>query len=142
MSAAPLPDVDWPLLREYWAGAARGELLIPRCGGCGDYVWYPRETCPSCQATQMPWVVVSGRGTLFSWCLVDHPLFPPFADKTPYVTGMVALEEDPRVRIVTLIEDCAPEELAMEMPMQVDFRPLRFSGSDAAVTVPYFVPAD
>ena len=141
MSTSPLPDVAWPLTREFWAGAERGELMIPRCVACDAYVWYPRERCSACDAPDVPWVAVSGRGTLFSWCLVDRPLYKAFAGKTPYVTGLIALEEDPRVRLVSLIEDCAPQSLEMEMPMRVDFRELRFPEAEGAVMAPCFVPA-
>lgn len=140
MSASPLPDLELALTREFWAGAARSELMIPRCAGCDVFVWYPSETCPKCASREMPWVVTSGRGTLFSWCVVDHPLYKAFAEKTPYLTGLVALAEDPRVRLVTLIEDCAPEDLEMEMPMRADFRELSFPGVRGSVIAPFFVP--
>ena len=42
----PLPDVDDPLTAPYFAGAARGELMITRCEACERYVWYPDEQCP------------------------------------------------------------------------------------------------
>ena len=34
----PLPDTDWDATRAFWAGAERGELVIPRCGGCAGAV--------------------------------------------------------------------------------------------------------
>jgi uncharacterized OB-fold protein len=42
----PLPDTDDPLTAPFFAGAARGELMIPRCDTCGEYVWYPQAECP------------------------------------------------------------------------------------------------
>ena len=44
----PLPDVDDPLTAPFFAGAARGELMITRCDACGEYVWYPQRACPTC----------------------------------------------------------------------------------------------
>ena len=43
----PLPDVDDPLTAPFFAGAARGELVIPRCDACDAYVWYPRAAVPA-----------------------------------------------------------------------------------------------
>ena len=43
----PLPDVDDVLSAPYFEGAARGELVIPRCDACGAYVWYPADVCPT-----------------------------------------------------------------------------------------------
>jgi len=138
----PLPDVDWEPVREFWAGAAREALVIPRCAGCRRYVWYPKPECPRCGGGDVAWEEVSGRGSLFSWAVVERALFKPFADKAPYVTALVALEEDPAVRLVTNIVGCAAEDLRMDMPVGVVFRPLEFSGVEGSVTAPFFAPRD
>src|SRR5690242_15860356 len=106
----PLPDVDDPATAPFYAGAAAGELRVPRCGTCGEFVWYPEPVCPRDGATP-EWVAVSGRGTLFSWAVVQRAFLPAFADKVPFVTALVALDEDPRVRIPTLIVDAEPASL-------------------------------
>ncbi len=104
----PLPDVDWEPTREFWAGAARGVLRIPRCDGCTRWMWYPEPPCRWCGDTRLTWYDVSGRGRLFSWSVVRYAWIPQVADRLPFVTGLVALEEDPAVRVVSYIVDCAP----------------------------------
>ncbi len=141
MSSAPLPETDWPLIREFWLAAERGEFVIPRCTACNRYVWYPEEVCPHCGSSEVPWVPTSGRGRLFSWCEVKHPLHPPYVDQLPYVTGLIALAEDPRVRYVTRIVDCEPSALLIEMPMEVVFRELSFTDIEGTVVAPVFKPA-
>jgi uncharacterized OB-fold protein len=84
---------------------------------------------------------MSGRGRLFAWTVVRHAFLPQFSDDVPYATGLVALDEDPSVRIVTRIVDCDPERLAFHMPVRVVFRPLSFPGIDRTVTAPLFAPA-
>ncbi len=138
----PLPDTTWEPTREFWAAAARGELAIPRCAGCGSYNWYPRDRCRACDAGHMPWTAVSGRGGLFSWAVVRKPLVKPFATKVPYLTGLVALEEDPSVRIVTNLVDCAAGSLRVDQPMRVVFRPLSFPEIPRQVMAPMFTPAE
>jgi uncharacterized protein len=141
MSAAfPLPDTDWEPLREFWAGAARGELVIPRCRACARWVWYPRETCPGCDRRDLAWTAVSGRGRLYSWAVVRRGLAKPFADRVPYAAGLVALEEDPAVRLVTNLVDCDLDALRVDEPVHVVFRPLRFSDAEGEVTAPMFTP--
>ena len=137
----PLPDLEWEPTRGFWAAAARGELAIPRCASCRRFVWYPQPTCPACASEQLPWVNVSGRGTLFSWAVVERALFAAFASKTPYVPGLVALEEDPGVRIVTNLVDCEPGALRIDMPVHVLFRALTFPDSDQRVVAPFFTPS-
>jgi uncharacterized OB-fold protein len=138
----PLPDVDDSLTAEFFAGAARGELVIPRCESCGAYVWYPRDTCPL-DGGSLTWTSVSGRGTLFSWAVVQRAFLPAFADMVPFVTALVALEEDPAVRIVSYIVDAVPEQLRADQRVEVDFRPLSFATvPDRAVAVPMFRPVE
>ena len=136
----PLPDTTWPVLRPFWEGAAAGELRIPRCVACGRYAWYPTETCTGCGGTALPWTAVSGRAALFSWSEVSFPWVPQFADKVPFVSALAALEEDPAVRLATLVVDAAPTTLRMDMPLAVTFRPLAFTGVEGSVVAPLFGP--
>ena len=136
----PLPDTEWEPTREFWAGAARRELLIPRCDACGAYTWYPRERCRTCRGEAFTWTEMSGRARLFSWALVTHAFLPQFAAKLPFVPALVALDEDPVVRLVTEIVDCEPEHLRFDMPVRVVFRPLELEGIERRVMAPKFTP--
>jgi hypothetical protein len=138
--AFPLPERDFAGARPFWEAAARGELAIPRCAACRAYVWYPRERCPACGGEALPWETVSGRGTLWAFTIVRQALAPPFAPLVPYATGLVALAEDPAVRLATLFVDCDPGSLRVDQPVRVVFRPLPFPG-EPAVTAPLFTPA-
>jgi len=134
----PLPDVDDPLTAPYFAGAARGELMITRCDACAEYVWYPQEACPVC-AGPLTWTAVSGTGTLFSWAVVRRAFLPAFADQVPFVTALVAIAEDPAVRLPTYLVDADPDSLRADEPVRVTFRPLSFSTVPGkSVIVPMF----
>ena len=134
----PLPDLDDPLTAPYFAGAARGELVVPRCATCGAIVWYPADVCPH-DGGALVWEPVSGRGTLFSWAVVRRAFLPAFADKVPFVTALVALAEDPTVRLCTYIVDAEPETLMADVPVRAQFRPLEFSTVPGrSVVVPMF----
>ncbi|MDQ1465857.1 MAG: uncharacterized protein QOH10_272 [Actinomycetota bacterium] len=138
----PLPDVDDPLTAEFFAGAARGELVIPRCEECERFVWYPAVECPFCGHAEPRWVAVSGDATLFSWAVVRRAFLPAFAEMVPFVTALVALVEDPAVRLCSYIVDAEPSRLAADAPLRVTFRPLSFpTVPDRAVTVPMFSPS-
>jgi uncharacterized OB-fold protein len=138
----PLPDLSDERTAEYFAGAERGKLVVPRCDACGRLVWYPEAECPHCGGSSFTWTPVSGRGRLFTWTVVRRAFLPAFEEMVPFVTGLVALEEDPAVRIVSYVVDCDPEGLAADLPVEAVFRPLRFpTVPDQSVTVPMFVPA-
>jgi uncharacterized OB-fold protein len=137
--AFPLPELDFEGARPFWEAAARRELVIPRCAACRAFVWYPRERCPACRGEALPWEPVSGRATLFSFTVVRHAFAAPFAGRLPYATGLVALAEDPAVRLATLLVDCDPASLRLDQPLRVVFRPLPFAGPP--VPAPLFAPA-
>jgi uncharacterized OB-fold protein len=132
----PLPDVDWPPTAPFWAAAAEHRLSLPRCDACGRLVWYPADTCRRCGGEAHTWIDLSGRATLFSWVVVHHAFLPQY--EPPFVTGLVAVDEDPAARLATriLVED--PEGLAVDQPVEVVFQELTFPGVQGAVTAPLF----
>ncbi len=137
----PLPDIDDPLTAPFFAGAARDELLIPRCDACARYVWYPSERCAIC-AGPLVWTSVSGRGTLFSWAVVERVFLPAFAEQVPYVTALIALEEDSSVRLCAYLVDVDAAALRAEVPCAVEFRDLQFpTVAGVSVRVPMFTVA-
>ena len=74
--------------------------------------------------------------------VVERAFLPAFAEMVPFVTALVALEEDPAVRIVALLVDVDPSALTVDQPMAVVFRPLAFpTVPDHAVVVPMFTVA-
>jgi uncharacterized OB-fold protein len=138
----PLPDVDDERTAPFFAAAARGELAVPRCDTCGSLAWYPMDECDRCDGTSFTWTAVDGHGTLFSWAVVHRPFLPAFAEMVPFVTGLVALDVNPRVRMVSYVVDCEPERLVADQPVEAVFRPLRFpTVPDREVVVPMFSAA-
>jgi uncharacterized OB-fold protein len=92
----PVPEEAAP----FWEAARRGELHVPRCAATGRLFFPPRITSPFAPRVPPEWVRVSGRGRIWSFCVPHPPLLPPFESLAPYVVVAVALEEDPRVRLV------------------------------------------
>ncbi|KOG36946.1 Zn-ribbon domain-containing OB-fold protein [Streptomyces resistomycificus] len=113
-----LPEADG-FTRTYWDAAARGRLLLRRCGECGRPHHYPREFCPHCWSEDVDWEPASGRATLYTWSVVHRNDLPPFAERTPYVAAVVDLAEGPRM--MTQVVECAPDRLRAGMPLEVTF---------------------
>jgi uncharacterized protein len=95
-----LPDPTEPTAAEFWAGAARGELLVQACGECGAWRMPPRPMCPVCRSTAVRWEPTSGRGTIWSFIVPHPPLLPAYALLAPYNVIVVALDERPTIRFV------------------------------------------
>jgi len=96
----PLPVTDDRVDAGYWTAALHSRLVIQTCAVCRRRRFPPRLMCPHCQSDSFEWVEVSGRGTLWSFATPEPPLLPAFAALVPYVTGVVALDEDAGIRIV------------------------------------------
>jgi uncharacterized OB-fold protein len=104
---------------EFYSWCARGELRLRRCKACGEWCHVPRLICPSCAANTWSWERVRGTGRIFTWTVVRRAMHPAFVDDVPYAVVVVALDEGPR--IVSRMVDCPPEELVMDMPVEVVF---------------------
>jgi uncharacterized OB-fold protein len=95
-----LPDLDDETSAPFWAGTARGELLVQTCSSCGRRRMPPRPMCPYCRSLDHDWVASSGRGTIWSFTVPHPPLLPAYAALAPYNVIVVALEEEPTIRFV------------------------------------------
>ena len=135
----PLPDPDFEPTRPFFAAAARGELRIPRCRRCDRFQWYPPERCRACGSPDLEWVRTSGRGTLFSFAVVRRALLRELAPFVPFATGLVALAEDPAVRLVTRFVDCELAALRPELPVRAVFKPVGYPRvAEWTTVVPFF----
>jgi uncharacterized protein len=95
-----LPDVESEDGAEFWAGCARHELLVQRCGECHTPRFPPRPMCARCRSTAVEWVPLSGRATIWSFVVPHPPLLPAYAELAPYNVIVVTLDEDPTLRMV------------------------------------------
>jgi len=124
----PLDDDAQP----FWDGCALGELRVQRCTDTGRLIFPPRPLSPHGSRRAPEWVAVSGRGTIWSFVVPHPPLLPDFERVAPYNVVVVALEEDPTIRMVGnlvagsdgAIDQIDPAGLAIGEPVQVVFCPL------------------
>lgn len=114
----PLPQLEG-LTKEFYDFCAQGELRFQRCSSCGEWRHVPREMCAECSSFDWTWERSSGRGTLFSWTVVERALHPDFEEETPY--AVVVIEMDEGVRVISRMLDTAPDALQIDMPVEVVF---------------------
>ena len=130
---SPIPDFD---AEEFWAGCNRGELMMQRCAACRKFRWLPRPMCPFCNSMDREWVKVSGRGRVYSYTIITHPVHPAAVSRVPYNVAQVRLEEDPDLLLVTNLVGLKNEEIRIDMPVQVVF-----DEHEPGVKLPKFKPA-
>ena len=131
-SRKPVPVVT-PWGKPFWDSAKLEKLMIQKCKGCERLVFYPRLACPHCLSGDLDWVEVSGKGTVYSYTIVQSNAPTPFKGDMPYVVAIVRLEEG--VQMLTNIVGCDPEEVTCDMPVEVTFEKL-----DDDFTLPKFRP--
>jgi len=121
----PLPAADKPVpaptleTAPYWEGCRQHQLRIQRCSNCRQCQFFPRIYCAKCFSEQVEWINASGRAKILSFTVVRRPVSPAFANEVPYIVALVTLEEGPQM--MTNIVGCAPDEVAIGMPVEVIF---------------------
>jgi len=126
--------VPTPETQVFWDSCADHKLTIQYCDQCARHYFYPRPSCPRCGSASVRWVPVSGRATLYSY-VINHRAAPGFEDDGPYAIAVVQLAEGPRMMTnITGIPN-TPDDLVLDMPLQVTFE------QRGDVSLPLFGPA-
>ena len=113
-----LPQLT-PFNEWFWTSGADGRLRIQGCQDCKALVHPPVPVCPSCRSRSSAPTEVSGLGTIVGFTINSHPWLPGF--DPPYVIAVVALAEDPSVRLTTNIVGCDPDDVRIGQEVAVRF---------------------
>ena len=92
---------------------------MPRCGVCGEFIWYSRQFCPSCQSFDIRWEASTGHGTVYSVRVIRRGAPAAFVGAGPYAVALVDLDEGPR--LYTNVVGAPPDEVAIGQRVTVDF---------------------
>jgi acetyl-CoA acetyltransferase/uncharacterized OB-fold protein len=126
----PLPLLD-DESRPFWEAGSDGVLCFTACNSCGALLHPPTPVCRYCRSTDIGRRKVDATGTVVG-VTVNHqqwdPRFP-----TPYVIATVAVDADPRVRVVTNLVDVAADDVRVGMHVKGRFEHIE------DVWVPLFV---
>ena len=120
----------------FWDATARHELVAARCAACGTFRLPPTPFCPCCQAQRIDWTVLSGRGEVYSYTIVERAILPAMEGHLPYVPAVITLEGAGGTRLVSNVVDVALDALRVGMPVQVVWDDLPALG----VARPRFAP--
>ena len=130
----PIP-VPTPETQFFWDKCKEHELWLQRCQTCQHVFFYPRMHCPECLSDNVPGFRASGKGTLWTY-MINHRPVPGFEDDAPYAIAVVQLEEGPRMMSNVVGIENTPENLVMDMPLEVVFE-----DATEEISIPKFKPA-
>ena len=114
----PLPNID-PESAPYWQAAKEHRLILPHCGACGRYHFYPRSLCPHCHADGLQWREADGTGTIYSYTIARRGAGPAFKDDAPYAVALIELAEGPRMMSNVIADDLS--RIAIGAAVRVTF---------------------
>jgi len=129
----PLPRLT-PEVAFFWTSGADGVLRFRRCTVCGALQHPPGPVCRSCGSDRFDVAPVAGTGVVVGVTVNEHawsPAFPP-----PYIVAIVAIDEDPRVRLTTNLVDADPDLVGVGCRVGVRFEHVE------DVWLPVFAPLD
>jgi uncharacterized protein len=89
-----LPRVDDDS-RAYWESAKAHAAKLQKCGNCGQFRFYPSPACHFCGSLAFTWTPISGKGTIYSYSILERAKGNSFADLVPIAIVMVTLDEGP-----------------------------------------------
>ena len=94
----PLP-APTPVSQPFWDGTKERKIMLQWCRVCDQTIWYPREFCPNClESDEAPtWIEASGKGRIHTFTVIRQAAHPFFNERTPYLFGVVELNEGARM---------------------------------------------
>jgi uncharacterized OB-fold protein len=116
----PVPKPT-PTTQEFWDGAKKGKLMLQWDPTARKYQFWPRANSVRTGRRNLQWKPTSGKGELYSYT-ITYVATPGFEDKTPYVVGLIELDEG--VRIIANMLNVTPETVEIGMRVKVAWEKL------------------
>ena len=121
----PAP-IDGGFGEGFWEGVRAGELRVQQCDACGLLRHYPQPLCPECHDGRFHWERLSGRGTIYSYCVSHRAFHPAWKDHVPYVIATIELDEG--VRMVCDLLGVDPASVQIDARVRAEFAELPGQG--------------
>jgi uncharacterized OB-fold protein len=110
----------------------RYALVGEVCPHCEVKIFPPRDVCPNCGGEAKARYDFSGRGTIFSYTIMnDAPA--GYEANAPYAVALVKLEEGPMV--TAQLTDLGDQAVQIGMPVEMVTRKIRNDGDERGMIV-------
>jgi acetyl-CoA acetyltransferase/uncharacterized OB-fold protein len=131
VAARPLPLLT-PENSFFWQSGADGVLRFQRCDSCARLRFPVAPICPYCLSTETSLARVSGDATVVASTINFQQWTPSMVP--PYVVAVVAIDDDPEIRLTTNVIGVEPERVHLGLRVRVVFE------QHDDVWLPFFVP--
>lgn len=123
----PLPRIT-QLTKPFWDACEKAVLLAPRCHDCGKFFFRPELACTHCFSTNWEWIETAGKGSLYSYTIIERPPAPGF--KTPLILAIVDVDEG--FSMFSNLVGIGLSEVTIGMSLTASFQPV------GGLTLPFF----
>jgi uncharacterized OB-fold protein len=116
-------QVKGNVTKKYWQDLNDEKFMYQICDDCNSSIFYPRVVCPTCMSESLSWHQASGTGKIYSFTVVYRTVDPRFKSETPYVVGLIDLDEGIRV-MGNIIGWEDPEGLLIDQTVEIKYKKL------------------
>jgi uncharacterized OB-fold protein len=97
----PIPVGD-EVSKPFWDACNQKRLVVQNCTACNRKQYPPQERCAKCgKAETLEWKEVTGRGTIYSYCVMYDSRIKPLQADQPFNIAVVSLDEDPEIKFLS-----------------------------------------
>ena len=102
------------------------KVMASKCQKCGVLWLPPRPLCPKCHGYEMEWTELKGKGKLVAFTVIGVGTWTMISEgydrEHPYCSGVVELEEGPRITTQIIgVDVTKPENIKIGTPVTADF---------------------
>ena len=124
-----MPSSEFNAANYYKRLIEDGALTGTRCNVCGNLSPEARPMCAACRSFDLSWHAFSGKATLSTFtCISVVPEYwgqKGYGRNNPYCTGIVTLEEGPRISArITGVDGSNPQAIRTGMDLTLDLEDL------------------
>lgn len=113
----------------------RYNLVGSKCQDCGRIFFPPRKICPDCREVgSMEDFQLEGNGEIISYTQIHAPQ-EGYEEETPYIVGIIELDEGPRV--TGQITETNSDEIEIGKKVRVTFRNIGEDGEKGIIHYGY-----
>ena len=120
------------------------QLIATHCTSCNTYYFPNKRSCnnPNCKDKKVEEALLSTRGKLWTYTLMQYPPAPPFKSnkEPPYPVGVIELPEG--IMILSLLTDSEADKLEIGMDMELVIETLYRNEDGAAILTWKFRPVN
>jgi uncharacterized OB-fold protein len=114
----PLPQITKDS-EAFWASTHEHAMRMQKCSRCHKFRFYPSEACHFCASLDYTWELISGKGRIHSWTVLERARGNPFENEVPITIVLVELEEGPIVTSNLIGHD--EHDLEIGAPVELEY---------------------